>query len=125
MKANTDKCHLLITANEERDISIGVEKIQVSKSEKLHWLNARLSSLMSLEKRRLIMRAFVSSQFGYCPIIWIFHNRTLNNRINRIRERALRILYCDKMSNFTKLLQKKNAATVHQRNLQVLAIEVY
>ena len=50
MKANTDKRHLLITTNEERGISIGVEKIQVSTSEKLHWLNAlaRVSSLMSL-----------------------------------------------------------------------------
>ena len=35
MKANADKCHLLITTNEERNISIGVEKIQNSKSEKL------------------------------------------------------------------------------------------
>ena len=35
MKANTDKCHLLITTNEERYISIGGEKIQNSKSGKL------------------------------------------------------------------------------------------
>ena len=32
MKANADKCHLLITINEERNISIGEEKIQNSKS---------------------------------------------------------------------------------------------
>ena len=35
MKANADKCHLLITTNEERNISIEGEKIQNSKSEKL------------------------------------------------------------------------------------------
>ena len=35
MKANADKCHLLITTNEGRNISIGGEKIQNSKSEKL------------------------------------------------------------------------------------------
>ena len=55
----------------------------------------------------------------------MFHNKTLNNRINRIHERALRIIYCDKTSNFTELLQKHNVVTVHQRNLQVLATEVY
>ena len=55
----------------------------------------------------------------------MFHNRTLNNRINRIHERALRIVYRDKTSNFTELLQKDNAVIVHQRNLQVLATEVY
>ena len=65
------------------------------------------------------------SQFGYCPHIWMFRNRILNNKINRIQERALRIVYRDKTSNFTKLLQKDNAVTVHQRNLQVLATDIY
>ena len=71
------------------------------------------------------MKAFVHSQFGYCPLIWMFHNRTLNNKINRIHERALRIVYRDKTSNFTELLQKDNAVTVHQRNLQLLGTDVY
>ena len=149
MKANADKCHLLITTNEERNISIGGEKIQNSKSEKLlgvtidnklsftehvhkicdeacQKLNAlaRLSSFMSLEKRRIIMKGFVHLQFGYCLLIWIFHNRTLDNKINRTHERALRIVYRDKTSNFTELLQKDNAVTVHQRNLKVLATEI-
>ena len=55
----------------------------------------------------------------------MLHNRTLNNKINRIHERALTIVYRDKTSNFTELLQKDNAVTVHQRNLQVLATEIY
>ena len=80
----------------------------------------RLSSFVSLEKRRLIMK-----QFGYCPLIWIFHDRTLNKRINRMQERALRIAYRDRTSNFTELLLKDNAVTVHQRNLLVLDTEVY
>ena len=54
----------------------------------------------------------------------MFHNRTLNNRINRFHGRAIRIVYRDKTSNFTELLQKDNVA-VHQRNLQVLVSEVY
>ena len=60
------------------------------------------------------------TQFGYCPL-----NRTLNNKINRVHERALRIVYRDKTWNITKLLQKDNAVTVHQRNLHVLATEIY
>ena len=55
----------------------------------------------------------------------MFLNRTLNNRINGIHEQRLSILYRDNTSNFTKLLQKENAVTVHQINLQVLATEVY
>ena len=79
---------------------------------------------MSLEKRRIILKAFIHSQFGYCPLIWMFHNRTLNNKINRIHERALRIVYRDKTSTFTELLQKDNGVTVDQTNLQTLATEI-
>ena len=45
--------------------------------------------------------------------------------MNRIHERTLRIVYRDNTSNFTELLQKGNAVTVHQRNLQVLTTELY
>ena len=57
--------------------------------------------------------------------ISFINNRTLNGRINRIHEQALRIVYRDKTLSFTELLQKNNAVTVHQRNLQVLVTEFY
>ena len=71
------------------------------------------------------MKVFVDLKFGYCPPIWMFYKRTLNNRINRIHEGALKIVYRDKTSNLTELLQKDNAVTVRQRNLQVLATKAY
>ena len=36
------------------------------------------------------MKTFVESQFVYCPLIWMFHSRGLNDKINRIHERALK-----------------------------------
>ena len=50
---------------------------------------------MSLEKRRTLMKAFIESQFNYCPLTWMFHSRKLNNKINRIHETALRTVYSD------------------------------
>ena len=80
---------------------------------------------MNLDKRRIIMKAFIESQFGYCPLLWMFHSRSLNNKINRIHERALRIAYNDKSSNFQELLDKDNSVTIHHRNIRTLAIETY
>ena len=80
---------------------------------------------MSLEKRRTLMKAFIESQFNYCPLIWMFHSRTLNNKINRIHERALRTVYSDYNSSFNELLDKDGSFTIHQRNVQSLAIEIY
>ena len=69
------------------------------------------------------MKAFVESQFGYCPLIWTFHSRGLN-KINRIHEKALRITYKDKSSTFQELLEKDNSVSIHHRNVQKLAIEI-
>ena len=35
---------------------------------------------MNLNKHKEIMKAFISSQFEHCPVVWIIHSRRLNNR---------------------------------------------
>ena len=80
---------------------------------------------MNLSKRKALMKTFVISQFNYWPLVWMFHSRKLNHRINRIHERALTVTYQDYQSTFLQLLQKDNSVTIYQRNLQVLAIEIF
>ena len=77
---------------------------------------------MNLAQRRSIMKAFICSQFGYCPLVWMFHSRKINNRVNSLHERALRVVYRD--YNAT-LLSKDKSVTIHQRNLQLLATEIF
>ena len=60
---------------------------------------------------------FIISQFNYCPLIWVFNNRALNNRINKIQERALRLVYQIKNPSFSELLELDNAATIHQSEI--------
>ena len=60
-----------------------------------------------------------------CSLSWMFHSRTLNNNINRLHERYLRIKYNDNTSSFTDLLEIDNSLSVHYRNIQVLATELY
>ena len=71
------------------------------------------------------MKAFVSSQSAYCPLIWMFHSRQINHKINKLHERALRIVYNDHFSSFEELLSKNKSVTVHQRNLQIRPTEMY
>ena len=150
MKASTEKSHLLLfgsnklTANiDENDIESGDNQILLGiitnsnlsfnkhindlfkkASEKLNAL-ARISGYRDLPKRRVIMKAFITSQFGYCPLILIFHSRTLNNKISSVHERARRITSNDSKSTFEELLNKDNSVSIHHRNLQVLAIEMF
>ena len=55
----------------------------------------------------------------------MFHARELNNRINRIHERALRLVYQDRTLSFEELLKKDKSFTIHERNIQTLGIELY
>ena len=71
------------------------------------------------------MKSFITSQFGYCPLIWVFHSRKLNNKINSIHERALKITYNDRKSSFEELLRKGNTVSIHHRNLQLLATGIF
>ena len=80
---------------------------------------------MSLEKRRIVMKTSVESQFNYCPLIWMLHSRTLNNKINCLLERALRVVYSDYKSSFNTFLENDRSFSTHHRNIQSLVIEVY
>ena len=69
-----------------------------------------------------------------CPIVphpllvWVLHSRKLNSRVNKLHEIVLRI-QCIKIQNyassFSELLEKDNSTTIHNRNIQLLATELF
>ena len=84
-----------------------------------------IAPCMTFDQRRLILNSFITSHFSYCPIVWMFHSRKLNERINHIHERALRIVYKDFNSSFQELLIEDNSLNIHHRNLQKLVTEIF
>ena len=125
MKPNVDKCHLLGTT--EKSVSINIDGSSVTNekeqkllgikfnsplffeghitsvrekaSQKLHAL-ARIINYIDLPKRKVLMNAFITSQFSYYSLIWMLHSSTLNNRISNIHERDMRLTYKDSQSSF-------------------------
>ena len=93
-------------------------------NQKLHAL-MRVAKYMSAEKLRLLMKTFIECHFNYCPLLWMFHSRKMNKRINSLHERALRVVYKDDELTFEQLLEKDKSFTVHERNIQKLAILMY
>ena len=150
MKTNSDKSHIFLGCSEPsttlidgssiesntKEIILGItidrdfkfdENVNNLCKKACQKLNAvvRLAPFMNIDKKRMIMKAFIESQFGYFPLVWMFHSRSFNNKINRIHERALRITYNDKSSSFQNLLEKHNSVTIHHRNIKILATEIY
>ena len=70
------------------------------------------------------LKTSITLEFSYYSLIWMFNSRNLNNRINRILERALRLFYWNNLS-FSELLELDTSVAVRQKNLQVLVTEIY
>ena len=150
MKINSGKSHILFSGNDNVSANIDnhtiisenknellgiildsklssedhINNLCKKASQKLNAL-ARIAPYMCLEKRKTVMKAYIASRFGYCPLVWMFHSRSLNNKINSLHERALRITYGDRSSSFENLLKKDNSVSIHHRNIQALATEMF
>ena len=55
----------------------------------------------------------------------MFHSIGLNNKINSLHERALRMTYGDKVYSFQDLVKKDNTISIHHKNMQALVTEVF
>ena len=86
---------------------------------------SRITPSMNISKRSILMNSFFNSQFNYCPLVWMFHSRSINNKINRLHERVLRIVYNDFKSSFKNLLEKDETVSIHVKNFQKLATEMF
>ena len=53
------------------------------------------------------------------------HSHENNNKINGLYERCLRIIYNDKRSSFNALLEKDGSVSIHERNIKILATEMF
>ena len=152
MKANLNKCNLLLSTTDAFNFKISETVIRNSNSKKLlgvtfdnklkfekhiitnflltqranKELNAlvKLTPYMELGKKCIVKNVFFNFQFNYCPVIWMCHSRALNNKINRLHERCLRLVYKNKTSTFKELLEKDSSVSIHYRNIQALPIEI-
>ena len=88
------------------------------------WALSRLINYLNHSKKKMIFNALIKSQFSYCPLVWMFCSRQTTN-INKIHERALRIVLSDHISDFATMLQNMNEITIHHRNIQILMIEPF
>ena len=123
---NEDSVKLLgIHLNNDLNFDYHVNQLCKKANKKLHAL-ARIAKYMDINKRRMLMKAFVSFQFSHCPLIWMFHSRKMEHRINSIHKRALKLVYQDSPDlTFQELLANDKSVSVHQKNLQLLATEIF
>ena len=116
MKANPDKYNLLVTTNALTFVNINSFQITNSTEEKL--LGIKLDSKLSFQnhasslckkasqKLHALTRIANYVNLSYYPLVWMFHSRKWNPRINSIHEEAIRVKYQDYQSMLLQLYKK-------------------
>ena len=86
-----------MTLNKKLTLKKHVEDLYHNANQKFHSL-ARLSNYTDPITSEILMNSFISSQFKYCPLAWMFHHRETNSKLNHNHEKALRSVCKDSES---------------------------
>ena len=81
---------------------------------------SRVVPYMSLSKKKILMNSFFNYQFSYWLFIWVFCSRIVNNKINRLHERCMHLIYGNKTSSFEELLELGKSVPILIRNCKCL-----
>ena len=103
-----------VTIDNKFNFNNHIQKILKKANQKVHVL-ARITRYMSIPKRKVLIDSFFISQFNYFPLVWMCHSHLMNNKINQLHEKCLRIVYSDKTSSFEELLDKDESVTTHKK----------
>ena len=86
---------------------------------------SRIAKYISEDKKRMLFQSFIIPQFNYFPIAWMCQGKDLNNKINNIHEKTLRIVYQDKKSSFETLLKCDKSTSIHTKKVQYLVTKLF
>ena len=79
---------------------------------------------IDLLQKEILLSTFFQSQFSRWPLVWMYHSRTLNNKIKRLHEECLRMIYNEKHSALHDLLKKDCSVSIYAQKLQLLVTEM-
>ena len=71
------------------------------------------------------MQAFILSNFYYCALVWHFCSESNTAKIEKIQERALRLVVDDHISDYPTLLTKSAIDLLKTKQIKTLATEIY
>ena len=86
---------------------------------------SRQHKFLNQDSKKVVIESFVLANFNYCPLVWHFCSSESMKKLERIQERALRLLLNDYESDYEALLLKSNKSTLQIRRIKLLAIEIF
>ena len=101
-----------------------ISSLSIKASRQINALK-RIFNYLDENCRILIFKSFISSNFSYCPVSWMFSGKTNLNKLEKLQERALRFVFRDTTSPYDSLLKRGNFLPLSVHRMRCLGIEVY
>ena len=103
------------------------EHISICCSKAARQLNAlpRISRYLHISSCSFLFNGFVKSNFNYCPLVWHFCRKVNNEKIEKIQQRALNIIYKGRVSSYDDLMSKAHVSTMLNGRLHGILCGVF
>ena len=86
---------------------------------------AGISKYLGFKSKTIIYNSFILSNFNYCPLVWHFCYKTNNQKLDKLQERSLRIVYCDYSSHFQDLVGNTSTESILTTSIKCIVFEVF
>ena len=113
-----------VTLDDKLNFDEHVSQMCLKASRQINALK-RVSRYLDESCRILVFKSFISSNFNYCPVSWMFCGKTNLNKLEKLQERALRFVFRDTTSPYETLLERGNFLSLSVYRIRCLAIEVF
>ena len=85
----------------------------------------RIKNDLDISSRRAIYNSYIVPQLNYCATVWMFTSRTNLKKLDKLNNRAIRMVFDDNQSPCDDLLCRNKSLNVYKSCVRVLAIEMY
>ena len=85
----------------------------------------RMKHFLDRTCKNIIYNSYISSNFNYCPIVWMFTGKINLEKIEKTNKRALRYVANNYEAEYDDMCQDQKVLNIHKRCIKTVAIQMY
>ena len=88
-------------------------------------VRSRFRKLLSIQPKLSLYKAYILPHFTYCSTVWMHCGKTASGKLEKLRKRALRLIFNDNATTYTTLLETANMPSLYDKRVQDMCILIY
>ena len=85
----------------------------------------RMKHFLDQSCKKIIYNSYISSNFNYCPIVWMFTGKMNLDKLEKTNKRALRYVINNYDAEYDDICNDQKVLNIHRRCIKTVAIQMY